>query len=278
MTFISFLKNWILPPKFYGILTDFKRKEKTYRTINEALEHCQGYNFNDLVDIIDRKSHDYFERMENNEIIPFPSYRMQIIFFIHKLSSQNSSEALQILDIGGQLGVLYHELMSINKEISVKWYILEAQELNTIGSEKYENDDLKFIQSLNEIKDIKFDVVIAANSLQYLENPELMLSDIFAMRANYIYLTRFPIINKTKENVIVIQKSKLKHNGPGNLVIDNDSEITYPMHILSGEKMVEFINKFDEYSILYQVNESGHMYKYNGELIQGTTIILKKNT
>lgn len=272
------MKNWIIPPKIYSVLKSIIKKNiefTSYTTIEAALLDCAGYEANELIDVIDKKSASYIQQLRSDNFQQPPAYRLQSILFILKVAANQGKEKMTILDIGGQLGVLYFEMKNYTDNIPIKWTVFETHELSSIGNQKYSNSELRFVSNLDEVRNETIDIIIAANSIQYIPKPKELIKKIFELNPQHVYFTRFPIINSLSEDIIIIQKSKLSHNGPGRIVLHKDKVIEYPVHLLSGELMMEYLSEFTDYEIINKINEYLPMHKINDKIIEGTTIVLK---
>lgn len=273
---INFVTQWLLPPKFTALLRRLKPiKQETYKNFDEALQASSGYENSKLIQVIKEKSLNYIEILNGKEFPELPAYKILLLSIIMKVLIESDKKAMTILDVGGQFGATFYEARRhLGEKIDFEWYVLETPKIieNCLS---FENDELQFVSSFEEIHKHEFDLVIASNAIQYFPNPHDIIEKIFNLNSNYIYFTRFPVINNLVRDTVMIQYSNLYDNGPGAIRDALYEQISYPVNLLAGRNISSFLNSFQKYEKIIQINENGVMYRLNDNKIRGTSLLFR---
>ena len=266
------MKNWLIPPGIYNIIRSKvgTRKTQTYTDFIDAVKASHGYEDPNLVNIIDIKTQKYLESLQTGNFGIIPNYRVLTLLKMVDIIINSNANRVKILDIGGQLGILYYELNSlVSLDKSIDWLVYETENLVKVGNQKYINEELRFTSNIEDYQSEKFDIIVALNSLQYTDSPYQLLNKIYTMEPNYIIFGRFPIINTLEEDKIIIQKSKLSDNGPGTIKLESEKIIEYPVNLLSRKKILKEIEKYGKYSLILDIKENSIMYRFENHEIKG---------
>ncbi|MCB0415206.1 MAG: methyltransferase, TIGR04325 family [Bdellovibrionales bacterium] len=144
------------------------------------------------------------------------------------LVSQLNEKKLRLIDFGGSLGSTYYQNKHLLQHLSVlKWNIVEQEAFVEIGKSEFENENLKFYESIeNCIKsEEKIDLLLISGTLQYLIHPYKFLKEVLCLNIPYIIFDRTTFNNIPSKDRITVQK-----------VPPQIYEASYPAWFLSKEK------------------------------------------
>jgi len=130
-----------------------------------------------------------------------PFYKQHTQYLINIISSIKK-EKINILDVGGGWGVGYAnclEAFNKRKISDLNYHIFDLKNVCVLGEKYFKNKlkfktKLKYINNLNKIGSIKYDIVFFGSSLQYFSNPFIALKKILKINSSLllfvdIYLT-----------------------------------------------------------------------------------------
>jgi len=171
----------------------------------------------------------------------------QLTNFLRDLAKQNNGTT-SIVDFGGSLGSTYFKNREFLKHLDqLEWNVVEQKKFVKYGKENFENDELHFYESLDEIKQKTFpNTVLFGSSLQYLEQPYAVLKKVIDKKIKYIIIERTPFSKENQPDFITVQK-----------VPPKIYDVSYPAWILSLNKMKNFL-KSQKYKMLCET-EQGKM-------------------
>ena len=107
-----------------------------------------------------------------------------------------------VLDFGGSLGNHYFNLRRfLPTDWRVQWWVCETDLLANVGRERFANEELRFVSSLEDAPD-EFDLAIASGSLQYVEQPRHLMRRI-ASRSRSLLLDRLPLSRNPADRLSV---------------------------------------------------------------------------
>jgi putative methyltransferase (TIGR04325 family) len=109
------------------------------------------------------------------------------------LSNNNS---LHVIDFGGSLGTSYLQNQPFLKDLtSLKWYVVEQPHYVDCGKAEFENDELKFEYSIEDVvKADSVNCIILSGVLQVLSDPKLWIQKIISHKFEYIIIDRTSFI------------------------------------------------------------------------------------
>jgi putative methyltransferase (TIGR04325 family) len=116
-----------------------------------------------------------------------------------------SSGRLNVLDFGGSLGSTFFQNRAFLDGLpEVRWNIVEQQEHVKVGKEYFENDCLKFYNSIRAcLAETQPNVAILSSVLQFLEYPYKILNDILNMGCNHVIIDRTPFWDGPTDSLCV---------------------------------------------------------------------------
>lgn len=102
----------------------------------------------------------------------------------------DSNEKFDFLDIGGDKLDFY---LDISKEFkNINYFLINLPEVNQIIKSiknKYNYDNLKILDSLDEIKNHNYDFVYFGSTLQYIDSYENFIKEILPITKKYIFFS-----------------------------------------------------------------------------------------
>lgn len=166
-----------------------------YRSWDEVLKAAEGYDS----EIILEKTRDALLKVKagiavyerdsvtfDKKEYPFPL----LTFLLHSASLQG--RPLHIIDFGGSLGSTYYQIKEfLTPKICLSWNIIEQKHYVSCGKVNFENDQLKFYNTIEEcILDKPVDFVLISSSVQYLENPHIFLKKLASYNFKFLLFDR----------------------------------------------------------------------------------------
>ncbi|KEO57901.1 methyltransferase, TIGR04325 family [Thalassospira permensis] len=253
MSFLKkILRNW-MPPIFVKAYSYYFNRGIVFRGNFEnweaAQEATKGYDATEILDRVRwaaRQVVDGCAKSERDGVIfdaipyPFP-----LIATLLRAAVENGNR-LKVLDYGGALGSSYYQCRDFLEGLKdIEWVVVEQKNFVKIGKEEFENDQLKFAQSLAELgSNFTPDVALISGTLQYLSNPDDLLKSMVSLKIPYIVVDRTPIlangntiissqivpesINKSEYPIRLFSEQDIKKN------IDNDYEQIASFDALDG--------------------------------------------
>lgn len=191
-------------------------------------------------------------------------YSWKLVSTLLYIACQNNN-SLNIIDFGGSLGSTYFQnrffLDSLNP---LKWNVVEQPIFVKEGKKYFENDILKFYDSVDQClssSKINVNAVLFSGVLQYLEFPYQILQEIFKYKINYLIVDRTGFTLNDKER-ITVQK-----------VPDSIYRASYPCRFFSKTHFVKFFED-NGYELMYDFDAldtvnvpaeyKGFVFKYKG--------------
>jgi putative methyltransferase (TIGR04325 family) len=111
------------------------------------------------------------------------------------LAASGQNGELRVIDFGGSLGTTYFQNRKYFDELrSVKWGIVEQPSFSKIGRAEFANEELSFhLQFELACEEVRPSVIHFGSSLQYVEDPRLLLASAAASGAKHLILDRTPL-------------------------------------------------------------------------------------
>ena len=163
------------------------------------------------------------------------------------LLSSNEKNTFSILDVGGGVKPIHPYIkQSTNKE--VKSVIIEEKDFIYQSKVKtiYENDEnIKFITSLNEISIDKFDLIYFGSSIQYFTDGYAFFENMVGYNPDYIVFTGTAFNNSCQDFYVL-------HTSP----------VMFPYKLYSYEKMSRFFEK-KGYELIFKTKRDQGSYTHN---------------
>ena len=181
-----------------------------YSTWTEAQAHCSGYDS----DIILEKVKNALLKVKNGEAVyerdsvlfDEIQYSFGLLAGLQKAALENDGK-LCVLDFGGSLGSSYFqnkEFLGSLKELN--WCIVEQAHFVECGKKNFEDDHLKFFNTIEEcLEQHKPNVLLLSSVLQYLEKPHEWIEKFINFGIHYIIFDRTSFVESEKD-ILTVQK------------------------------------------------------------------------
>jgi len=174
---------------------------------------------------------------------------------------------LNVFDLGGGGGTHYHVTRKLmDNKIKLKWAVLETPSM-VAEAEAISNQELSFFSEYSPAVSFleSIDVALASSVFQYLDNPIKQLMKFTDLNADVVFITRTALTDDNS-TLKVMQKSRLKDNGPGSLPENfQDSEIQYPLTVVSKDLFIKTLS--EKYIIISEIEEDRDVHKIDGHSV-----------
>jgi putative methyltransferase (TIGR04325 family) len=243
------LKSLIVPQKAAMVKQVF---EGNYATWDDALKETSGYDADNILEKVKDatlkviKGEAAFER--DSVLFYKNEYNWALLAVLLRIATVNNN-SLKVLDFGGALGSIYFQnrdfLSGLNK---LEWDVVEQEKFVNCGKTFIENGELKFYKSIADVFSIKRpDVILLANVIQYLPNPNSFIEEIISHECDYIVLDSTAFIEDEEARLTIqsVPETIYKASYPAwffnqtaflnnfehayDLLFDFESEVTRPM-------------------------------------------------
>lgn len=178
-----------------------------YKNWQDALKNSVGYDS----EIILEKVKDSLLKIKNGEAVyerdsklfDKVEYSWPVLASLLWIASLHNNK-LDLIDFGGSLGSSYFQNRSFLKHTKLSWNVVEQENFVKCGREFFEDNILKFFDTVEQIKNPENHVFFASSSLQYIESPYSFVENIIKKGFPYIIIDRTAFIKNSER--ITIQK------------------------------------------------------------------------
>lgn len=235
---------------FYKIIS--RNKPKIFTTYEDAEFSCagNGYQHDDLINVIVQKNLNFSNDISNNLVVDEGNLKILSI-----IASMQWTESINVIDFGGGGGIHYQICKNfLDPGVKLNWRVVETKAMVSAAN-RLTNKSLKFFTDLKSARSSldKVDLVFASSSLQYTQNPLSILSSLIELDAPYLCISRTPLLNEPTP-IISLQTSKLSDNGPGELPKNyKNKSVRYPITFETLQSVERMIMK--NYRIRYKIRE-----------------------
>jgi putative methyltransferase (TIGR04325 family) len=230
----------LVPPLITAILKRItsKLKLRSPKEIENAYSNREFLNYYFDSGEIRRRQLESGQYLNLNEITPGLA-----------LSLMDKKSTINVLDFGGGTGNLFHAIRHFLPAQKFVWNVVETPELvnrifHSLKDEELEFGDssLRFFSSIDQVLAVhpRIDIVIAASSVQYTNNPYETLASLINVGAKTIHISRMPFI-QNERLLIFQQKSRIVDNGPQTGIQNSKIWVSTTVRI---PNLVEFQTQF----------------------------------
>ncbi|MBM4300015.1 MAG: methyltransferase, TIGR04325 family [Deltaproteobacteria bacterium] len=244
-----------------------------FSSYNEALLQCHtGYSNDYLADVVYEKTKCWRDKVYSQKPLMADYAISRQLLIISVLSKK---KILRVVDFGGGCGAHYFLANHfLNGSIEVKWHVVETHNMVQKGK-LLEDGKLRFFEDINEAIAAYngVDLCFSSSALQYVPNPLQAIDDILKCAAEYIFLTRLPLLEHNIGQIITIQTSNYSGNGPGQLPDGmKDGIVRYPITLLEKDLLESKIRERYEELIIF---EEGLTHYFKGAKINSFGYLAK---
>ncbi len=223
-----------LRPRKYGWIGD-------YATWEEAKKQCTGYDSKVILEKVRSGllKVKYGEAAYERDGVVFVEERYSWPIVSAILLAYHDNPSINILDFGGSLGSTYFQHKKLFTRFpDFRWNIVEQDRFVEIGKKDFQDDNLRFFNSIEEcFSDTKPNILLLGSVLQYIEKPYKLLSNLFSYNFKYIIIDRTPFDRNDRHRITI------QNVDPG--IYD----ASYPSHVFSETEFMNFLNS-SNYEIL----------------------------
>lgn len=197
-----FLLNLILKKPNHGFYGNYKKWE-------DAKKDSVGYDSsiilekvkNSLLKVKNKEA--MYER--DSKLFDKIQYSWPVLASLLWIATKKENE-LNIIDFGGSLGSTYFQNINFLKHLKkIRWNIVEQKNFVDCGKKYFENDNLKFFDSIeNCLKETGAKTILLSSSVQYLEDPYAFLEKIIRNDFEFIIFDRTTFLKDSER--ITLQK------------------------------------------------------------------------
>jgi len=213
-----------------------------YQNWAQALGQTTGYNANTVLQRVSAAA----SKVQNGQAV----YERDGIALNHVevfypllsalllVASRNNNE-LSLIDYGGSLGTSYRQNLPYLRHLnSLQWHLVEQTMFVEEGRKKFEDEHLHFYYNLAEVlQQDKPQLLMFSSSLQYMEKPYELLTQVKQSGIEYLLIDRTAFTNEAEDR-LTIQK-----------VPPAFYEASYPCWFFSEQKMTAFLE--DAYELVF---------------------------
>lgn len=177
--------------------------------------------------------------VSDSEEMPWP-----LLACLARIAAVKQKSEITLVDFGGSLGSTYFWCRPfLTPEIKIYWHIVEQAEHVAVGRSDFQNDELRFHHTIEEVlADSRPDVLLLSGVLHYLEEPESFLNKLSSWAIPYFILDRTPLWDKLRHRITV------QHIPP------EIYEASYPAWFLSRERIMATIE--NHYRLRWRIPDS----------------------
>jgi len=179
-----------------------------YNSWDIATEKCNGYDSDQIIE----KCFNSLLKVKNCDAI----YERDSVLFDKKeystgllaslfIAGMTNDNQISVLDFGGSFGTSFFQNIEFSKYFKkIEWSIVEQNKMFILGKEFFENENLYFFETIDEVfRQKKPNIFLISSSLQYINNPNDILKKINASKIKHVVFDRIPF--SESENIITIQ-------------------------------------------------------------------------
>lgn len=226
-----FSKRDLLPPIAINSFHDFRAGRREYRSLVEAQNaaassNSSTYSSDALTKTVVEKTELFrSSAMVNDQAIASGEFALLAATLRFR-----DLMHLSVLDFGGAAGASYYRARPWISATSVDWRVVETNAM-VEAARSGAPAELSFHTTLSAATTgwtKPPELVLLSSTLQYLDDPEVALTDLVNMGPEVLLLARTPLAESNRSH-IVLQRSRLSENGPGPLPTGtSDCSVAYP--------------------------------------------------
>jgi putative methyltransferase (TIGR04325 family) len=277
LNFKGILKK-ILPPILFDIrryirdrfVNDALEWQGNFSSWDEAMLQCKGYNAPNILESCKtallkvKNGEAAYER--DSVVFDDIHYSYPLLVTLQHAALNNNGN-LCVLDFGGSLGSSYYQNKAFLKSMNrVEWCIIEQANFVTCGKIHFEDNILKFYETVEEcLKIHKPDVLLLSGVLQCINKPHDWLQTFIKLKFPYIVLDRTTFVDNSND-ILTIQ------NTPAIIY-----EASYPTWFFNFDKLIKPFKEHYTPIFVFDSFADGKYVLENNKIASWKGVVLKKN-
>lgn len=203
-------------------------REPVFATYAEAARsRGQDYQDEELAQIVLNKTRHLVQDASFQHIAEHQAVATVLAVTTASALAPRGDRPLRVLDFGGALGTSYHFIKE-RLPGNYAWAVVETPMFVKAGRE-FETDELRFFETIEEATAWlgEIDLIYTSSAVQYMPDPLATLDLFLAANPRCVALLRSAF--SENDQVVVLQRSRLRDNGPGPLPAGvRDRPVYYP--------------------------------------------------
>jgi putative methyltransferase (TIGR04325 family) len=268
------LKTWLadwLPPNVRRLLKGEVDRAVwytgSYSTWNEALRESNGYQETLIVDKVAKATEKVTcgEAAAERDSVLFDHIPYSFPLLAGLLRAAVAGHRLSVLDIGGSLGSTYFQCRGILSRLDeLRWNIVEQPSFVECGRAKFQNNELRFYDSIDAcLSEGPVDVVLLSSVLPYVSNPYALLDDVVSREIEHVIIDRTPLFGAEPDRLTI-------QHVPAHIY---GSALSYPAWFLNRENVVARFAA--RYNLLYEFDALAGLIRVDGATARDTGFLLE---
>ncbi len=238
-----------------------------YKTYEQAKAQCSGYDENHILQRIINAT----QKVKTGEaayerdgiIYEEIKVNFHLLSTLLLIASKNNNK-LTLIDFGGSLGTSYYQNIGYLSHLTeLNWCIIEQPQFVDAGKMGFENEHIKFYNSLEDCKTAhqQIDLVLLSSSLQYMSDPYRVLKSIQSFGISYILIDLIGYNDKNQDRITIqyVPPAFYGIDASYPCIFLNKSKLEYQLSD-GYNKVFDFIAEEDKYYINFKP------FKYEGSL------------
>jgi len=244
-----------VPPVVSDYLVRRRSPVKFYDSYEAALADADSYEDPLLTELVAAKGKQFAENLQSTNELDYSHLRILLA-----LVGSPTSQPLRILDFGGGSGTHYWVAKKLlGKTVQLDWRVVETPAM-VEAVKRYElaNNELTFYSNIQDATaGVTFDAVYASSSIHYTPEPYKTLEELCNISSRRLIITRTPMASK---EVVLLQKSFLRDNGPGSIPPSFERQIrykyvSYPVTVLDFVRINSMMTQLSKDLLVVQEDE-----------------------
>ncbi|MFN3930142.1 MAG: methyltransferase, TIGR04325 family [Brevundimonas sp.] len=202
-------------------------REPIFASYDDAVRsRGQDYHDQELADVVLNKTRKLVKESSFEHIADHHAIATLLAVTTASAVSKNS-KTLRVLDFGGALGTSYH-LVKERLPGNYAWAVVETPTFVKAGRE-FETNELRMFESIQDATSWlgEIDLLYTSSAVQYMPDPLETIDQFLAVNPRCVALLRSAF--SEREQIVVLQRSRLQDNGPGPLPVGvQDRPVYYP--------------------------------------------------
>jgi putative methyltransferase (TIGR04325 family) len=207
-----------------------QRRLRRYASLDEAARDCDGYQDDELIEVVCRKTEGYRAGLAASELRDRQT--IQNLFVLLHVSRR---EPIDVVELGGACGAVFFEVERWLPGLVRRWTIVETPAMARAARARFADDRLRFADDLSPLdaRDGSPSVFMAQGSLPFVPDAGGVLARAARGGFDALYVTRTLVLEDEPAAIVTRQEASIREHGPGPTPADvHDRLLTQPMVLL----------------------------------------------